>query len=305
MRFRTVILACIFAGLSSLAVPSQARARGILIVINTGDTFMAEQPLPPAIQEVEHDATHLGYHCQHFGLFWLTLWTWEGHWCVYNDKVHYALPDDAAAMALGITGTNPGKPFFYRFPFGLFLITVVIGGWTGYEVFKFQVNKWSAALAKRKGKPRPQDDLPDNQDDEIRQKQAAIEAHVARLLSEGLAQDAHRLYVNSRQKLGNWDLPPETQLALIVALDREKQHADVLPLLLRYVERVPGAPVRLRLKLAQLLLTVQPRPAKALEVLAAIDAASLDDKSQKIIAQLRAQAERLAADEESELRLAD
>lgn len=117
--------------------------------------------------------------------------------------------------------------------------------------------------------------------------------------------DAHRLYVNARPKLGNWDLPPKSLLAMIIALDREKRYQDVLPLLTRYVELVPAAPVKLRLKLAQLLLTVEPRPSKALEVLSQVPLTALDASTEKIHAQLRAQAEKLAASEESELRLAE
>src|SRR6185295_5887475 len=114
-----------------LGLPAKAEAARIPIVINSGDTFIAERPLPSALKGVVPDATHLGYHCQYFGVFWLSLWTWDGHWCAYNDRVHYPLPDKAAALALGVSGSDPGKPFFYRFPFGLFLIVVLIGGWTG------------------------------------------------------------------------------------------------------------------------------------------------------------------------------
>ena len=328
MRFHNVLLGSIFAGLLLLALPDRAQARGIPIIYNTGDTSFAERPLPATLRGLTRDATHMGYHCQHFGLFWITLWTWDGQWAIYNDKVVYKLPDEVAAVALGIAGKDPGKPFFYRFPLGLLLITVVTVGWGGYELIKYKVNAWSAAVGKSEPaamtwsptaipsrtpqlpapdyiKQETEEAEPYELEAEHRQRQVAIEEQVTRLLGEGQPKDAHRLYVNARQKLGDWDLPPKTLLTLIIALDRDKQPAEVLPLLLRYVEQTPGAPARLRLRLAQLLLTVQPRPAKALEVLKAVDARSLDEASKKIASQLRAKAEHLAAEDESELRLAE
>jgi len=144
MKCCTLALTTIVAGIGLLACPDQAEARrGIPVIVNWGDHFFAEQPLPAELKPAARDATHLGYHCQHFGIFWLTLWTWDGCWCVYNDNTYYELPDEVAAAALGLSGTNPGKPFFYRFPFGLFLITVVLGGWGGCEVIKHQVNSRS------------------------------------------------------------------------------------------------------------------------------------------------------------------
>jgi len=330
MKCSTLALTAVVAGIVLLACPDRAEARRrIPFIVNSGDHFFAKQPVPAELKVAVQDATHLGYHCQHFGLFYLTLWTWDGCWCVYNDNTYYELPDEVAAAALGVSGSNPGKPFFYRFPFGLFLLSLIVVAWGGWETVKYQVNARSNRAAQPSKKPSPKKALlkksppkkapqtalqpdPSFQLDELAameedplQKQAGIEEHVTRLVSEGKVDDAHRLYVNSQQKLGVWDLPPKTLLAMIVALDRQKRHPEVLPLLLRYVQLVPNAPTLLKLKLAQLLLTVEPRPSKALEVLNQVPLTSLDEKTEKIHAQLRAQAEKLAASEETELRLAE
>ena len=139
----------------------------------------------------------------------------------------------------------------------------------------------------------------------VSQKQTAIEQHVQRLLDEGNAEEAHRLYVNSSHGLGQWDLPEETLLGLITGLDREKRYDAVLPVMTNYVERYPQGSILVRLKLAQLLLEREKRPAKAMRVIEMIEPAQLNERMQQALARMRTKAEQLAADDDTELELAD
>lgn len=306
MSLRTVILAGMLAAVCLLvfAERAEARRRGI-VVINYGDKFLAEQSIPKEIKDQAPEMKKLAYHCQHFGILWLTLWTWDGKWCVHNDVDSYIeLPDEVAAEALGKSGGSPGKPFFYRFPFGLFLSLVALAGWTVYESVNRKITS-GGKPPRRAPTPFDDDAEPMLEVDDASQKQAAIEEHIAKLLEEGNANDAHRLYVNSCAKMGEWDLSEKNSMGLILALDRAKRHQDAMPLMLRYVEINPNAPIRFRLKLAQLLLTVDVRPVKAIEVLDTVDTTALDAKTQQIVAKLRTKADQIAASEDSELRLAD
>ena len=126
-----------------------------------------------------------------------------------------------------------------------------------------------------------------------------------RLADEGNAEEAHQLYVNSSQRLGHWDLPEALLLGLIAGLDRGKRYDAMLPMMTDYTDRFPNGSVLVRLKLAQLPLEREKRPAKALRILDAVNPAELTERMQLTHAKLRAQAERLATDESTELELAD
>lgn len=299
MNHLTAMLTAAIVAAALLTLGERAEAGGIPIVINWGDDFIAEQQLPDDFKEHAAGATHIGYHCQHFGFFGLSLWTWDGHWCVFDHEYHREISNELAALALGIEGDDPGKPFFYRVPLGIFVALVVVAGWTAFDIIKRKM------FSGRNTVGRTRDPDLEAIDEEISQKQAAIEQHVMQLIEEGNAVEAHTLYANTCNTFGEWELPTKTLWALIVALDRQKQHAKVLPLMTEYVERCPDAPARVRLRLAQLLLTVASRPIKALQILDTIDIATLDEQKQRIVSQLRAKAEQLSANEDGDLRLAD
>ena len=125
------------------------------------------------------------------------------------------------------------------------------------------------------------------------------------MIDEGNAPEAHQLYVNSSQRFGHWDLPEATLLGLITGLDREKRYDAMLPMMSDYAKRYPQGSVLVRLKLAQLLLEHERRPAKAMRVIDAIDPAELNERMQQAVARMRTKAQQLAADDDGELELSD
>jgi len=66
----------------------------------------------------------VGFHYQHFGLFWLDIWSWSGRYTVYN-KMHdvpYPVTNAQAAALLGIKESELKKPLSYHIPWGLVII---------------------------------------------------------------------------------------------------------------------------------------------------------------------------------------
>lgn len=69
----------------------------------------------------------VGFHYQHFGLFWLDIWSWSGRYTVYN-KMHdvpYPVTNAQAAALLGIKESELKKPLSYHIPWGLVIIVAL------------------------------------------------------------------------------------------------------------------------------------------------------------------------------------
>jgi hypothetical protein len=93
--------------------------------------------------------------------------------------------------------------------------------------------------------------------------------------------------------LPGWTLPEPDLLCLLQALHEKKLLVESIPLMVEYLARHPEKAALIRLKLAQILLTEQPRPAQALKVLAKIDEAALEVRHLEFLGRLRAKAQQL------------
>ena len=106
-----------------------------------------------------------------------------------------------------------------------------------------------------------------------------------------LAAKAHQ---HLQKKLPGWTLPEPDLSGLIRALHTEKLWSDSVPLMVEYVSQYPQKGTDLmRLKLAQILVIEQKRPAQALHVMTRIDPAALDPKQHEFFGRLRAKAAQL------------
>jgi hypothetical protein len=117
------ISCCVFAD------PSEAFARkGGIIFFNTGDkVFEIAEAEPGSPAKMLADDMVVGYHCQHFGIFWLPIWTWDGDFCVYSEEQEAYdnfSPDEISAMT-GVPVDKIKKPFLYSFPLGLIILLVI------------------------------------------------------------------------------------------------------------------------------------------------------------------------------------
>ncbi len=104
------------------------------------------------------------------------------------------------------------------------------------------------------------------------------------------------VYRQARQAIAGWRPPPPEWLELIKGLIKGQWWDDAVALLHSYIEEVEDPPARVRLKLGQLLVQKQNRPARALKVLEQIPEGSLPQPLDALRRQLVQQAEQLRAD---------
>jgi hypothetical protein len=104
------------------------------------------------------------------------------------------------------------------------------------------------------------------------------------------------VYRQARQAISGWRPPPPEWLELIQGLIKNQCWNDAVVLMTSYVEEVEAPSARVRLKLGQLLVQKQERPARALKVLAQISEGSLPLRLGALRRQLIEQAEQLLAD---------
>ena len=124
-------------------------------LITHGEKFSSYGDVPEEIRaemraEGEEVLTEIGYKYDHFGLFWLELWTWDGGWCVFNEdtNTYFPLEKTQAAILLDESPDDLGKPFRYKFPLLLVIVVVlVILGAIGSRVGKSNEDKIKKLLA--------------------------------------------------------------------------------------------------------------------------------------------------------------
>ena len=104
------------------------------------------------------------------------------------------------------------------------------------------------------------------------------------------------VYRQARQAISGWRPPPREWVELIQGLIKSQLWNDAVELMQSYVEEVEFPSDRVRLKLGQLLVQKQERPARALKVLAQIPEDSLPQTLEALRRQLIEQAEQLLAD---------
>jgi hypothetical protein len=119
----------------------------------------------------------------------------------------------------------------------------------------------------------------------------------------GEIEAALSVYRRSRERLAGWTLPGPDWLDLIKALVEQAAWDNAIAVMNEYVEEVEDPSPRIRLKLAQLLLQKQERPARALRVLSSLADSSLPAPLESIRRQLVQLAEKMR--EEGVLELDD
>ena len=104
------------------------------------------------------------------------------------------------------------------------------------------------------------------------------------------------VYQQTRHAISGWRPPPPEWLDLIQGLIKNQRWNDAVMLLQCYVQEVEAPPARVRLKLGQLLVQKQERPARALKELEQIQEGSLPHQLEALRGQLIQQAEQLLAE---------
>lgn len=95
-RFLLLLVAMLALGWSGSALAAKAP-----MIFNTGDEMFEVADLPESFKAGVDDPvnTKVGYFCQHFGIFWADVWTWDCKIALVNQEAstYYDLPDELAA----------------------------------------------------------------------------------------------------------------------------------------------------------------------------------------------------------------
>lgn len=106
--------------------PAEASAKGI-ILITTGDQIRELGPIAPSARGTLPPQAKVGYKNDHFGLFWMDIWTWNGGYCVYMAEGYEPIDEATAQRLLGAPGVPITTPFFYRYPLMLLILASIAG----------------------------------------------------------------------------------------------------------------------------------------------------------------------------------
>lgn len=107
--------------------------RGIPIVWGNGPTVKEVGKLPPDAardaREAVGQSVSVGYLYNHFHIFYLDFWTWEGQYVLFAGDDFWELqPADWQDLIGGPPEDKYGVPVLYRVPLGLLIIVVIVAG---------------------------------------------------------------------------------------------------------------------------------------------------------------------------------
>ncbi len=116
-RFVILLLSVLFFGVH------EAQARKGFFLITHGDAVseLGKVKLSGELASIpELHSAKIGFHYDHFGIFWLDLWNWGGEYVIYNDmKEGSPITKAQAAVFLGVPESEIGTPLNYKCPYGL------------------------------------------------------------------------------------------------------------------------------------------------------------------------------------------
>jgi membrane associated rhomboid family serine protease len=121
------------------------------------------------------------------------------------------------------------------------------------------------------------------------------------LIQSGQALFALRAHQRMARELPDWELPEPDLLALIQGLHTQQLWADSIAPMAEYLARYTGKAPAVRLKLAQILVVQEKRPAQALKVMARIDRGALDARQLEFYGKLHTKAQQLHAQDPYEI----
>ena|SRR5271166_4646249 len=112
-------------------------------------------------------------------------------------------------------------------------------------------------------------------------------------LELGEIEAALGVYLKSREQVIGWQPPPREWVELIKGLVEQQSWESAISVMQQYEKEVEAPSSRVRLKLAQLLVQKQERPARALKVLGQISAGSLPEPLDALRRQIASQAQQM------------
>ena len=161
--------------------------------------------------------------------------------------------------------------------------------WDLFAVWADRAGKPAERIAKEKASPL------ESKEELAAKRESALE-QLQRMLETGTAGAAAAFARRLSETLNGWQVPEVELIRLIKGLDAERQWNDVLPWMVDYLRRFPDKSARMRLRLAQILLIEQKRPAQAQAVLAKLDRQTLPADHERLRADLAQKATQMQED---------
>jgi hypothetical protein len=124
MRRTSPLVAGLFALVGLLSAPAPASAKVLITsgdhIAHLGDLKVKPEkgPIVPGVR--------VGFKYNHFGIFWLNLWTWGGEYCLYKDREYVPISRAEAAAFMGVEEKDIGPPFTYSWPPGLLVLLGIV-----------------------------------------------------------------------------------------------------------------------------------------------------------------------------------
>lgn len=113
---------------------------------------------------------------------------------------------------------------------------------------------------------------------------------VTRRLEEGDPSGAYMIHVRLSESVPGWEIGQRELQTIIRDYHRRKMWSQSVPAMVEYLHRFHDREIPLRLKLAQILVLEQQRPAQAIQVLSKLNEALLDDESAQMVHKIRQKA---------------
>lgn len=162
-------------------------------------------------------------------------------------------------------------------------------GWDLYAVFAGREGEKVKKRKKRKPKTKAELQAASQR---LEANRAAAVAEIQRLLAQGNARGAYALNKKMSQTVGEWGLSEPDSRQLTAKMLEAEAWPESVELMVSHLARFPDA-VRVRLKLAQVLVRNERRPAQALRVLAKLPPGSLPAALEAVRKKLLDEATRL------------
>lgn len=115
---------------------------------------------------------------------------------------------------------------------------------------------------------------------------------VRQLIQNGNPSDAFLAHRRFAATVDGWCLPERESLGMISAYHRHEMWSESIPVMVEYLQTYQARETQVRLRLAQILLTNEDRPAQALHVLQTMNEALLEPGQADLVTKLRNKAQR-------------
>jgi hypothetical protein len=121
------------------AAERSAHAGKGFLLITSGDEIRKVADLKPEFKEMADEelgpGVEVGYKYEHFGLFFLEVWAWDGKYVLFREDEYWDPSEAEVAEMAGVSSVDElGKPWQYTFKPGLLIIVVLAGGLVAYKM---------------------------------------------------------------------------------------------------------------------------------------------------------------------------